>query len=142
MQKPGIETGFVHVFGGGSHAVVGAQRDEVIASADFLVETGEEIAKVFVQPDENVLDFAAARTESVADVVHGGIAHGKKVGSAGLAETQSVEGFLGEFSQSGVGIGAGRPLAVKRSVRFARARLSAQRMREREVPALGRNGAE
>ena len=44
----------------------------------------EEVADIFVEADEDVLNFAAARAERVAHVVHRGIAHGEKIGSAGL----------------------------------------------------------
>src|SRR5689334_24923936 len=102
----------------------------------------EEIAEVFVQADKNVLNLAAARAESVADVIHRGITDGEKIGSGGLTEIHVVDRFLCEFGQSCVGIGAGGPLAVKRRVWLASARFSTQRMRKSEVPAVGRNGAE
>src|SRR5690348_17991599 len=100
----------------------------------------EEIAEVFVQPYENVLNLATARTESVANIVHSGITDGEKIGSAGLAEVHGVGGFLGESSESRVSIGTGGPLAVEGGVRFAGARLSAQWVRKSEVPTVGRDG--
>src|SRR5690348_9656069 len=102
----------------------------------------EEIAEVFVEADENILNLAATRAESVADVIHGGIADGEKISSAGFAEAQGVDTFLGEFGQSRVGIGAGGPLAVEGGIGFAGSRFSTQRMRKAKIPAVGRNGTE
>jgi hypothetical protein len=78
----------------------------------------EEAAEVFVQPHKNVLDFAAAGAEFVADVINGRVADGEKIGSGGFAEIQGIDGFFGEFRQGGIGVGARRPLLVKGAVWF------------------------
>src|SRR5258707_2952670 len=101
----------------------------------------EEAGEVFVQPDKNVLNLAAAGAEGVAHIVHRGIAYCKKIGACAIAKIQKVDGLLRQFGQGGIGIGAGGPLAVKRGVRFAWGTLSAQRMRESEIPSVGRHRA-
>src|SRR5262252_9942147 len=142
VQNTRIGASGLQVFRNRNHAVVGAEGNDVIAAADFLIEMREEIAKVFVEADENVLNFAAARAESVADVIHGGITDSEKIGAPGFAKIHGVDGFLGEFGKSRVGVGTGGPLAVKRGVGLAVAVLSAQRMRKGEIPAVGRNRPE
>src|SRR5215472_3117335 len=102
----------------------------------------EEVPDVLVEPNENVLNFAAARAEGVADVVHCGIAHPEKIGATSFAKMQSIDGFLRKLGQSRVSIRAGGPLTVEGGVRTARARLTAQTVRKSEVPAVWRNRAE
>ena len=76
----------------------------------------EEIAYVFVEPNKNVLNLAAARAESVAHIIQRGITHREEIGPAGFAKMQSVDCFVREFGESGIGVRAGGPLAVKRGV--------------------------
>ncbi len=47
---------------------------------------GEKVAEIFVQSHKNVLDFAAAGAEFVADVIDGRVADGEKIGSGGFAK--------------------------------------------------------
>jgi hypothetical protein len=47
--------------------VVGAEGDDVISPADFFIEVREQLAEILVERDQDVLDFAAARAELVAD---------------------------------------------------------------------------
>jgi len=49
--------------------VVGAQGDNIISAADLFIQMGEKVAEIFVQSHKNVLDFAAAGAEFVADVI-------------------------------------------------------------------------
>jgi hypothetical protein len=51
MQQARVKAGLLQVFRSGNDAVVGAEGDDIISMADFLVEIREEIAEVFVQPD-------------------------------------------------------------------------------------------
>src|SRR6266852_8496625 len=142
MEDACVGAGALHVFGNGDDAVVGAEGDDVISAADFLVEMREEIGEILVQTHENVLNFAAAGAEFVADEVNGRVADSEKIGSARIAQLQGIDGFLGEFGQGCFGVRAGSPLFVKGAVRFTDARLSTKWMGEGETPTVGRDGAE
>src|SRR5712692_9791352 len=142
MQEAGVSAGFLHIFRNGHDAVVGGQRDDIIPAADLLIQVREKITEIFVQPHKNVLDFAAAGAEFVTDVIHRRVADGEKIRSVRIAQLQSVHSFFGKFGQCGVGVGARGPLLVKGAVRCSDARFSTKRVGKREIPAVGRNGAE
>src|SRR5215469_3510271 len=102
----------------------------------------EEVADIFVEPNEDVLNLAAARPEGVADIIHRGIAHREEIGSGGLAQMQSVDGFLRKHGQSRVRMRAGGPLTVEGGIWSSRARFSAQRVRKSQIPSVWWDGAE
>ena len=59
----------MQVFWYGRSAMIGAEGDNIVAAANFTIEKGEKFGEVAIERDENVLNFAAARTEGVANVV-------------------------------------------------------------------------
>ena len=139
MHDASVGAGRLHIFRNGRHAVVGAERHDIISSAHLLVQVREKLAEVLVQAHKNVLNFAAAGAEFVAHVIHRRIADRKKIGSRGFSEIERVHGFLGEFRQGRVGVGARSPLLIEGVVRSC---FSTEQVREGEVPSLGRNGTE
>src|SRR5439155_17924412 len=102
----------------------------------------EQIAEILVQAHKNVLNLATARAKCVSNIIDRRVADGEKVGSCGFTEIQCVNSFFGKFGQGRVGVRTGSPLTVKVGVWFTGARLSTQRMGKRDVPTVGRNGAE
>jgi len=71
--------------------VVGAQGHHIVATADFLVQMGEQVAEVLVQADQDFLDFAAARAEGVADVIDRRITDTKEIRGATRTETKRID---------------------------------------------------
>src|SRR5690348_9055433 len=80
-----IGAGALHVLRDWYDAVIGAERNDVIAAANFFVEEGEQLGNVFVESDQDVLHFAAAWSEGVAGIVQGGITDAEEIGAAAFA---------------------------------------------------------
>ena len=67
----------------GAHAVVRAERHDVISAADLLSRCANN-RQILVQPHQNVLNLPAPRAEHMPHVVHRRIAHTQKIRPAPL----------------------------------------------------------
>ena len=140
-EPASIGSGFLHVLGYGHNAVIGAERNDIVAASDFLIQTRKEFPEVPVEPHENILNLMAARAEGVAHKVGRRIADAQKIRTAALTEMQRVHGLLSKPSQGSIRKGTRRPFVVVRAVRLGPFRLPTQCVRKSKPPARGRDSA-
>src|SRR5262245_7464143 len=118
MQNAGVKACALHVRGRRHGSVIGAEGYHVVAATNFAIEMGKEFGEVAIEGNQDVLNFAAARTEVVTNPIDCGITDSQEICSSALAETQRVDRSFGETRQVVVGVGAAEPLIVKFGVGF------------------------
>ena len=89
-ESPCIRSRFLHVLRHGNHAMIGAKRNHVISAAHFCIEMLEQLCEIFVESNQNVLNFPTARTERVTDMVGRRITDGQKICPAALSKSKLI----------------------------------------------------